>query len=102
MLLHMGIAGATKFDDFALEKQEADTLSLSIANVMDQFDWTPDPRFTAIAGLVSTSALIYGPRVYLYREHLKAKVAEKKAGKGEEANGAQYGSLVPAGIGAVQ
>ena len=84
MILHMGIASATKFDDFAIEKKEADALSASIANVMAQFDWAPDPRFTAIAGLVTTSATIYGPRLYLYREHAKAKAQEKKAA----ANGA--------------
>lgn len=71
MILHMGIAGATKFDTFNLEEKEADALAASLANVLDQFDWTPDPRFTAVAGLVTTSATIYGPRLYLYREHLK-------------------------------
>lgn len=78
MVVHMGLASFAKFDTFALEQAEADALSASIANVMEQFDWTPDPRMTAVAGLVTTSATIYGPRLYLYREHLKNK-NEKKA-----------------------
>jgi len=78
MIVHMGIASLTKFDKFALEKSEADSLSASIANVTDQFDWTPDPKFTAIAGLVTTAGMIYGPRLYLYNEWSKEQ-AKKKA-----------------------
>jgi len=77
LIVHMGIAAFTKFDGFALEKSEADGLGSSLANVMEQFDITPDPRFTAVAGLVTTASMIYGPRVYLYREHVKAE--KKKA-----------------------
>ena len=100
MIFHMGIASATKFDDFAIEKNEADALSHSIANVMAQFDWAPDPRFTAIAGLVTTSATIYGPRLYLYREHLKKKTAEKKATENEtQANGSYFGTASLGGTG---
>lgn len=79
IIVHMGLASFTKFDQFALEKPESDALAHSIANVMEQFDWTPDPKFTAIAGLVTTGATIYGPRLYLYKEHLKDKAKENKS-----------------------
>lgn len=72
LIVHMGIAAIVKYDGFALEKSEADALGVSLANVMEQFDITPDPRFTAVAGLVTTASMIYGPRAYLYREHVKA------------------------------
>lgn len=78
MIVHMGLASFTGFDKFALEKKEADTLAASVANVMEQFDMTPDPKFTAVVGLVTTGAMIYGPRVYLYKEHKAAKDKEKK------------------------
>lgn len=77
MIVHMGLANFTQFENFNLEKSESDALAHSLANVMDQFDWMPDPKFTAIAGLVTTSATIYGPRLYLYKEHLKDKAKEK-------------------------
>jgi hypothetical protein len=77
MIVHMGVASYAQFDGFNIEQKEADALAASIANVMEQFDWTPDPRFAAVAGLVTTSATIYGPRAYLYREHLKEKAKQK-------------------------
>ena len=67
----MGLANVTKFKGFEIEKSEGDALAAAIANVMDQFDFAPDPRFTAVAGLVTTAATIYGPRIYLYREDAK-------------------------------
>lgn len=78
LIVHMGIAAFTDFDKFKLEKSEADSLSNSIANVMDQFDMVPDPRFTAVIGLVTCAGMIYGPRVYLYNEYKKSKRREKK------------------------
>lgn len=77
MIFHMGIASLTDFKGFELEKTESDALAYSVANVMEQFDMTPDPRFTAIAGLVTTAATIYGPRIYLYREDAKEKRMKK-------------------------
>jgi hypothetical protein len=74
----MGLASYTKFDAMQLAKEESDALAASIVNVMDQFDFAPDPRFTAVAGLVTTAATIYGPRMYLYKEHAK-EVAKQKA-----------------------
>lgn len=85
MIVHMGIAGLTKFDQFALEQKEADALSNSLVNVMKEFDFTPDPRFTAVAGLVTTGAMIYGPRMYLYSDHKKEQ-KKKKQQEREEAH----------------
>lgn len=78
MIVHMGLASFTGFDKFALEKKEADNLAASVANVMDQFDMTPDPKFTAVVGLVTTASMIYGPRIYLYKAHKSTKEKEKK------------------------
>ena len=73
LIVHMGLANLMKFKGMELEKAESDALASSLANVMEQFDFAPDPRFTAIAGFVTTGATIYGPRVYLYREDAKEK-----------------------------
>lgn len=73
LIVHMGLANLMQFKGMELEKAESDALASSIANVMEQFDFAPDPRFTAIAGLVTTGATIYGPRIYLYREDAKEK-----------------------------
>lgn len=81
LIFHLGIAKLTELKHWELEKKEADTLAASLANVMEQFDFAPDPRFTAIAGLVTTSAMIYGPRVMLSKmiadENIKRKRQEQ-------------------------
>lgn len=79
MFVHMGLAAFTDFDNWKLKKEEADSLSSSIANVMQEFDMAPDPRFAAVAGLITTAGMIYGPRVYLYREHKAEKRKQKRA-----------------------
>jgi hypothetical protein len=77
LVLHMGIANLTKFPDFQIDKKESDALAAATANVMEQFDIQPDPKITAIIGLLSTATTIYGPRVYLYNKH-KEKLDKEK------------------------
>lgn len=77
-VVHMGIASFTKFDGFALSDTESVNLSKSVVNVMEQFDVTVDPRFSAIAGLVTTAGMIYGPRFYLYSEFRKEEKKKKQ------------------------
>ncbi len=83
-ILNTGIAFLTKFDDFKLEDSEAMQMANATANVMEQFDYTPDPKVAAVLGLVTTTSMIYGPRLYLYRSHTK-KIAEQKKEKKIEA-----------------
>lgn len=85
MIVHVGLAALTDFKKWELEKKESDALSASIANVMEQFDMTPDPRFAAIAGLLTTGAMIYGPRLYLYKEYTNEKQRKRVAEKAEQA-----------------
>ena len=48
---------------------------------MAQFDYVPDPKIAAVLGLVTTTGMIYGPRVYLYRKWLAERQAENRARK---------------------
>jgi hypothetical protein len=77
-ILNTGIAYLTNFPDFKLDDQEAQDMAAATANVMAQFDYVPDPKVAAVLGLVTTTSMIYGPRVYFYRKHLAEKRAEKK------------------------
>lgn len=70
-IVHVGLAGVTKTPELVLEEDEAKSLAMASANVLEQFDITPDPRVTAVLGLVTTCGMIYGPRVYLIRERKK-------------------------------
>lgn len=78
-ILNTGLAFLTRFDDFRLEENEAMSMAVATANVMEQFDFTPDPKIAAVLGLVTTTSMIYGPRIYLYKSHLAKQAKEKKA-----------------------
>lgn len=77
-ILNTGLAFLTKFDDFKLDDSEAMQMAEASALVMEQFDYTPDPKVAAVLGLVTTTSMIYGPRVYLYRKHIEKKRKEKR------------------------
>lgn len=72
-IIHVGIAGVTKTPEMKLEDDEAESLAGATSNVLAEFDIRPDPKIEAIVGLVTVSALIYGPRIYLITERKKAE-----------------------------
>lgn len=80
----MGIANLTKFEDFALSEKEADTLAKATSNLLEAFDFQPDPRFVAVSGFVSTAGSIYIPRAYLFKRHMDKKRAETEEEKSGE------------------
>lgn len=77
-ILNTGIAYLTRFDDFRLDDSEAMEMAKATANVMAQFDYVPDPKVAAVLGLVTTTSMIYGPRLYLYRRHISEKTAARR------------------------
>ncbi len=70
-IVHLGIASATKIVELELKPDESQALAQATANVLEEFDWVPDPKITAIVGLVTTAGTIYGPKYYFYRERKK-------------------------------
>lgn len=81
IIVHAGIASATKVPELSIEEDEAKVLAAAVASVLEEFDIQPDPKVQAIVGLVVAAGSIYGPRTYLIRERQKAqrKVKEKPA-----------------------
>lgn len=80
-ILNLGIATLTKFEDFKLDDSEAMEMAKATANVMAQFDYVPDPKVAAVLGLVTTTSMIYGPRVYLFnKDRAQKKAARREAG----------------------
>lgn len=63
-----------------IDKEESDLLANASANVMQQFDLTPDPKTQAIIGLVMACGTVYGPRVYMIRARMAQEAQEKRAG----------------------
>lgn len=93
-IAHVGLAVATKTPELELENKEAETLSKSIVNVLDQFDVKPDPRVTAFVGLITTAGTIYYPRYYLIKERRKT---EKKSKVKDATDNVSFLGSVPAG-----
>lgn len=67
VIIHTGIAGVTNIPEIAIDKAEGDMLANATANVLAQFDITPDPKTQAIIGMIMACGAVYGPRVMLYR-----------------------------------
>lgn len=78
VIAHTGLASVTKVHELAIDEGEGRSLAMSLANVLDQYDITPDPKVTAMVGLIFTAGTIYGPRVYLYRERIKQEKLAKR------------------------
>jgi len=77
--LHIGIANATKCPEFELSPAESNNLASATAKVLEQFDMKPDPRITAVVGLITTAGTIYVPRYYLIQMRKEKERAEKRA-----------------------
>lgn len=75
--VHVGLAVVSKCPELELDKSESDALANATANVLAQFDVEPDPRVTAIFGLLTVCGTIYGPRYYLISKR-KEKEREEK------------------------
>lgn len=78
IVVHAGVSAMTKTPELALEKDDATTLARATANVLEQFDITPDPKVTAVVGLVMACGTVYGPRIYLIRERLISEARAKQ------------------------
>jgi hypothetical protein len=62
-----------------IDSEEGDLLAKSAANVLEQFDMTPDPKLQAAVGMIVACAVVYGPRVALIRAR---KALQKNEGDG--------------------
>jgi hypothetical protein len=76
-LTHMGIATVSNTPEMALSEDEAKLLANAAVPVLEQFDFKPDPRFTAVFGLVVVAGQIYVPRAVLIR----MRKAEERAAR---------------------
>lgn len=79
--VHIGIANVAKCPEMLLAPQECQALAMATANVMEQFDIRPDPKVTAIVGLLTTAGTIYLPRTYLIQKRRAEERTNKKRNK---------------------
>lgn len=83
-MLHLGVANLTKYQSIALADAEAQMLAQSINTVMKEFEVQPNPKITAVAGLISACAIVYGPRVILVKMEHDARQEKAKRPEGQE------------------
>jgi hypothetical protein len=67
VIVHAGIAAATKCPEMEIDAEEGKILANASANVMAQFDLAPDPKTQAIIGLIMACGTVYGPRAFMIR-----------------------------------
>jgi len=77
IIVHAGLASVSKIKELEIDQTEGKSLAIALANVLAEFDIQPDPKVQAIVGLVVAGASIYGPRMYLYNERMKAEKAKR-------------------------
>lgn len=70
---------ATGVQEIAIDQSEGDLLAKATADVLDQFDITPDPKTQAIIGLIMACGTVYGPRAYLYAARKGQEKQEQKS-----------------------
>lgn len=75
-IVHLGLAAATKAPELELDDSDAKALAAATANVLEQFEIKPDPKIEAIIGLIIVSGSIYGPKLYMMRERMRATSAK--------------------------
>ncbi len=63
-----------------IDKSEGDLLAGASANVLAQFDITPDPKTQAIIGMIIACSAVYAPRVIMIRARKAQEEAEKADG----------------------
>lgn len=80
IVVHVGLAGITRTPELELDKDDADLLARSTANVLAEYDVVVDPKTAAIMGLLFAVGRVYGPKVALRNMRVKeAKQAAKEA-----------------------
>lgn len=80
MVFHQGIAVATSTPEMMIDQDEGEILARATVNVLDQYDFTPDPKIQAIIGMVMAAGTVYAPRVVLIRARLAQQAKEREAG----------------------
>lgn len=80
MLVHVGLASATKTPELELEEKEADTLAQATARVLEEFDFTPSPKVQAVVGLIVACGSIYGPKAIQIKMRWDAEKEVKEDG----------------------
>ena len=79
VVLHTGIAGATKTPEVAIDKDDADTLARATSNVLAEFNIAPDPKIAAVIGLVIAAGSVYGPMAVSIRLRKQAEAKTRES-----------------------
>jgi len=76
---HIGVANMAKCPELELSDSESKNLAAATAKVLEQFDMKPDPRITAVVGLITTAGTVYVPRYYLITKRREKERENRRA-----------------------
>lgn len=73
--IHAGVAGFTKIEELAIDREESKQIAEALADVASHYNTVIDPKTMAWAGLLGAVATVYGPRIAAMKLGKKAKSA---------------------------
>jgi len=84
VVLHSGIAAATKTPEIAIDADDAGTLAKATANVLAEFNIAPDPKIAAVIGLVIAAGSVYGPMAVSIRLRKQQEAKDRASQYGQQ------------------
>jgi hypothetical protein len=97
---HMMMANGMKMPEMALQEIECQALAGSLMGVMEQYDYTVDPKIAALVSLGVVAFGIYVPRMAAVSARVKAQRAQSQARQPQPMR--DGGNAAQAGMGAPQ
>ena len=76
--IHAMLAAKTEIPELAMDADEAQELAGSTIDLMDAFDFEPDPRVSAAVAFMIRVGSIYGGKVMQYKMRLAEEQGEEQ------------------------
>lgn len=77
--IHAMLAVKTQIPELAMEEDEAESLATATVELMEAFDFDPDPRVAAAVAFVIKAGGIYGGKVLRYKSRLAEEAEEAES-----------------------
>lgn len=91
VVAHAIAATTLKQPVLQLEEQEAQELSEAICKLLDQYDFTPNPKAAALINLVFVASMIYVPKLFQIRAQNQKTVETREHAENAQEHYSEFG-----------
>lgn len=95
LMSHLMLANVSRTPELEINEDESMLIANPLSELLVLYEVEIDPRILQLMELGGACSYVYGPRIYMIRERLKAEAAAKRAAR-EAANARQ---VIPVGSG---